>query len=188
METFIEQILNESRWLFVAMLTSVLVVGGLRNRFRRESRRMDILWGMNLFFGIMIGVMSFGHLLAVTLKVALGTLETNLFFLYGMGLALAIPSWWLALGVGKYVQDESRYRGRLIALNAWLGLSLIALGLHNLPLAIPAGLNLAYQFHRRRKVGWTILLVAIAGNLALFIGSLVFFLSGQSFEQFQGME
>jgi uncharacterized membrane protein len=73
------------------------------------------------------------------------------------------------------------------ALNAWLGIFLVAFGLHNFPLAAPAALNLAYQFRARRAVGWAILTVAIAANLALFTGSLVFLASGQSFEQFSGM-
>ena len=61
------------------------------------------------------------------------------------------------------------------------------LGLHNVPLAAPAALNLAYQFHTRRAVGWTIVTVAVVANLALFAGSLVFLASGQSFEEFSGM-
>jgi hypothetical protein len=48
-------------------------------------------------------------------------------------------------------------------------------------------LNIAYQFHTRRVLGWTIVTVAVAANIALFAGSLVFMASGLSFEQFQGM-
>jgi hypothetical protein len=36
-------------------------------------------------------------------------------------------------------------------------------------------------------VGWTIVMVSIAANLALLAGALVFLASGQSFEQFSGM-
>lgn len=51
------------------------------------------------------------------------------------------------------------------------------------PLAAPAALNFAYLFHSRRAVGWTILGVTVAANLALLVGSLVFLARGQSFEQ-----
>jgi hypothetical protein len=52
---------------------------------------------------------------------------------------------------------------------------------------VPAGLNLAYHFHTRRAVGWAIVSIALAADLALFAGALVFLASGQSFEQFSGM-
>lgn len=64
----------------------------------------------------------------------------------------------------------------------------MALGLHNLPLAAPALFNLGYCLHSRRPVGWAIAGLAVAVNLGLFVGSLVFLASGQSFEQFSGME
>lgn len=73
-------------------------------------------------------------------------------------------------------------------LNAWLAVTLMALGLHNLPLAAPSLLNIGYRLHSRRATGMAIVSVAVVFNVALFIGALVFMASGQSFEQFSGME
>jgi hypothetical protein len=37
-------------------------------------------------------------------------------------------------------------------------------------------------------VGWAILYIAVVVNGGLFVGSLIFLASGQSFEQFTGIE
>ncbi|MGH7601317.1 MAG: hypothetical protein ACREOI_33580 [bacterium] len=189
-EPIVAMVLDESKWLSISMLLSIIAVLALAVRQRRQRlpHRLRILEAMNLFYGCMIGIMSFGHLLAVTVKFSQGTLEGSLGLLYALGLVLAIPAWWLAFRVGKFVKDVERQGKSIVALNAWLGIGLLALGFHNLPLAAPAALNIAYQFHSRRVVGWAIVTVAIVATLALFIGSLVFFVSGQSFEQFKGMQ
>ncbi len=188
-EGVMDLVLEESKWLFAAMLFSALAVVVLINRrsWQRAPRRPKVLWAMSLFYGCMIGIMSFGHLLGVSVKAIRGTLEGSLWLLVSLGLALFIPSWWLALRVGRFVQDEERSRGWTVGLNTWLAISLVAFGPHNWPLALPAALSVAYQFHARRVVGWTIVTAVIATNLALFLGSLAFLLSGQSFEQFQRM-
>ncbi len=173
-------ILDESKWLFSSMLLSLTAVGVsfVKRRFIDASQPLQVLGAMNLFYGCMIGTMSLGHLLAVTVKLVQGNLNGSPWLLYPLGLALTIPAGWLVFG-----------RSATVALNSWLGVALVVFGLHNLPLAVPAALNIAYQFHRQRAVGWTIVTIAIVGNVALFIGSLVFFMSGQSsFEQFQGMK
>lgn len=183
-------VLDESKWLFSAMLLSLtaVAVSFARGRFQGSSQRIQVLSAMNLFYGFMIGTMSLGHLLAVTVKLSQGTLKGSPWFLYPLGLVLTIPAWWLAFRAECYSKDE-RYSKRTVALNSWLAVALVALGLHNLPLAAPAALNIAYQLHRQRAVGWTIVTVAVAGNLALFIGALLFFMSGQTtFEKFQGMK
>lgn len=189
-ERLVLLVLDESKWLSTAMLLSAIAVLVLVSRQRRQglSQRLKILEALNLFYGCVIGIMSFGHLLAVTVKTSKATLEGSLWILYPIGLALAIPAWWLAFRVGHFVTNEERWKPRMVALNAWLGIYLLVLGFHNWPLAGPAALNIAYQLHSRRMVGWAIVTVAIVANLALFIGSLLFFTSGQSFEQFKGME
>jgi hypothetical protein len=189
-EVIVEFVLDERRWLFASILLSTIAVAVLLARGRAHGLpiRLEILWAMNLFYGCMIGTMALGHLTAVTVKTVQGILEGSLWILYPLGLALAIPAWWLAFRAGRYVNREDRYSKRIVALNSWLGVCLIALGLHSLPLAAPAALNIAYQFHSKRAVGWTIVTVAIAANLALFVGSMIFLASGQSFEQFQGMK
>jgi hypothetical protein len=188
-ERIIDLVLDESKWLSTAMLLSIIAVFVLIKRQRRQglSHRLRILEALNLFYGCMIGIMSFGHLLAVTVKIFQGTLEGSMWILYALGFVLAIPAWWLAFSVGQFVKEFKRLGARMVALNAWLGICLLALGFHNLPLAAPAALNIAYQFHSRRAVGWAIVTVAIVATLALFIGSLVFLASGQSFEQFKDM-
>jgi hypothetical protein len=188
-ERIVVLVLDESKWLATAMLLSIIAVFVLINRQRRQnlSHRLRILEALNLYYGCMIGTMSFGHLLAVTVKVFQGTLEGSLGLLYALGLVLAIPAWWLAFRIGKFVKEVERWGKWMVALNAWLGICLLALGFHNWPLAGPAALNIAYQYHSRRVVGWAIVTVAIVATLALFAGSLVFFVSGQSFEQFKGM-
>ncbi len=189
-QAIVELVLDEGNWIFASMVLSivVIVVVSLRHRRTLVSDRSEILLAMNLFYGCLMGTMAFGHLLAVTIKIGQGTLQGSWQLLYPLGLVLAIPAWWLAFRVARYVVEEDRYRNRMVALNAWLGICLLGLGVHNFPLAAPAALNIAYQFHTKRAVGWTIVTVAITANVALLVGSLVFLASGQSFEQFQGME
>lgn len=185
-----ELVLDESKWLSAAMLAALVATLVLIGRRRRgsSSRRVVILGAMNLFYGVTIGVMSSGHLLAVTVKLSQGTLRASPWVLFPLGLALAVPSWWLALRAARLAHEgeATAWRGSTAALNAWLALCLLAFGLHNAPLAAPAALNVAYLFHSRRAVGWTILTVTVVASLALFVGSLVFLASGQSFEQFSG--
>ncbi len=188
-DRILELVLDEGKWLTTAMLLSGATVVALARPRRKRGRplRRDLLWAMNQFYAGMIGIMAFGHLLAVTVKAIQGNLAGSPWLLYPMGVALAVPSWWLALRVGRFVDDEERWRKRMVALNACLGIALLALGLHNFPLAVPAALNIAYQFHSRRAVGWTIVTANVATNLALFVGSLVFLASDRSFEDFQAM-
>ncbi len=59
------------------------------------------------------------------------------------------------------------------------------LGLINIPLAIPALLNIAYSKHSRARTGWSIVAVAfVLVNLGLFTGGMMFMLSGRTFEEF----
>lgn len=203
-QTIVAAILNEGAWLTWSMALGFVVVGlSTRKHWHALPTRVLVLSGMNRFYGCMIGTMAAGHLLAVTIKAVQGTLEPSLWLMYLLGLVLAVPAWWLAAGAyrpQRHDAESLRFRlapaspklaGRLTSeggLNAWLGISLLGLGPQNLPLAAPAALNLAYQFHSRRAVGWTIASVAVAANLALFVGSLIFWASGQTFEQFRGME
>ena len=83
--------------------------------------------------------------------------------------------------------DDDHGRATLV-LNAWLAITLLVLGVHNLPLAAPAFFNIAYQLNSRRVLGWAIVSMAAVINVGLFIGSLIFLASGQSFEQFSGIE
>jgi hypothetical protein len=182
-------IVDESKWLATAMGIAMLAVAILlyRHRHSELSVRRRVLAVMNLFFGVTIGIMAFGHLLAVTIKVALGTIEGSVPVFYAIGAALAVPSWWLIHHTRAILASDDHGRATVV-LNAWLGTTLLALGIHNLPLAVPAFFNIGYHLHSRRVVGWSIVGVAVVVNAGLFIGSLIFLASGQSFEQFSGID
>lgn len=67
-------IVDESKWLTASMGLALLAVAFLLLTHRRSplpTRRL-VLAAMNLFFGVTIGAMAFGHLLAVTTKLAGG--------------------------------------------------------------------------------------------------------------------
>ena len=183
-------VVDESKWLTVSMgfalLAVTVVLYWLRHPVIPVRRR--ILAAMNLFFGITIGTMALGHLLAVTTKLAVRTLEGPVPIFYAIGAALAIPSWCLVYHTRRVLASDHDHGRSTLGLNAWLAITLLALGIHNLPLAAPGFLNIGYHLHSGRVVGWAIVSLAVVANLGLFIGSLVFLASGQSFEQFGGIE
>jgi hypothetical protein len=183
-------IVDESKWLTASMGFALLAVAILlcRRRHSELPARLRILAAMNLFFGVTIGTMAFGHLLAVTTRLGLGTLEGSVVVFYLIGVALALPSWWLIRHTRRVLSPDDEHGQATLALNAWLAITLLALGVHNLPLAAPAFFNIGYHLHSRRVVGWVIVSMAIVVNVVLFIGSLIFLASGQSFEQFRGIE
>lgn len=183
-------IVDESKWLTVSMGFAFLAVTILLYLHRHSDfpARRRILASMNLFFGVMIGTMAFGHLLAVTTKLVAGTLEGSLLVFYVIGIVLAIPSSWLIYHTRRVLASDDAHGRATLALNAWLAITLMALGIHNLPLAAPALFNIGYHLNTRRAVGWAIVSLAVIINVGLFIGSLIFLASGQSFEQFRGIE
>ncbi len=179
-------ILDESKWLAVSMAVAFLATAVMLIRHRRSAARDRILGAMTLAFAAMISVMALGHLLAVSIKLASGTLAGPIAALYAIGIALAAPSWWLLLHVRRAF-DRLHTRTAL-ALNGWLAITLVVLGLSNIPLAAPGFLAIAYQAHTRRAVGWVLVGATIVLMTALFVGSLIFAASGQSFESFRGMQ
>jgi hypothetical protein len=189
-DSLIAFIVDESKWLTMSMGCAFLAVALLLYRSRASdlTARHRVIASMNLFFGVTIGTMAFGHLLAVTTKLATGTLPGSLPIFYGIGIVLAVPSGSLLNHARKlFASNEDRGRTTVI-LNAWLAVTLLALGVHNLPLAAPAFFNIGYQLHSNRVTGWAIVGFAVVVNVGLFIGSLIFLASGQSFERFRGME
>lgn len=184
-------IVDEGKWPTLAMglaLASAMVLL-YRHRDADFPMRRRILAAMTLFFGVSIGTLAFGHLLAVTTKLASGTLRGSfpLPVLYLIGIALAVPAGWLSLHTRRVLVSDQHGRATLM-LNSWLGVTLLALGIPNLPLALPALFNIGYHLHSRRAMGWAIVSLAVVLNVGLFVGSLIFLASGQSFEQFSGME
>lgn len=181
-------VVDESRWLTVSMALAFAAVAVLlvRRRGAGVSARRRILASMNLFFGVTIGTMALGHLLAVSTKLVLGTLAGSVPRLYLIGIALAVPSWWLVVHVRALLASADAGARKTLLLNAWLALTLVALGAPNLPLAAPALLNVGYQLHSRRWLGHAIVGLAVLVQAGLFVGSLAFLASGRSFEEFRG--
>jgi hypothetical protein len=130
---------------------------------------------MNLFVGMTLLVMGSGHLIAVATHHIRGDLNGAPALLYLIGLVIVMPSALLAL----------RARRTTALLNGWMAATLVVLGLINIPLAIPAVLNIAYG-RTRGRAGIAIAVAFVAVNLALFAGGLVFLLSGaRTFEEFR---
>ncbi len=130
--------------------------------------------------------MSFGHLLAVTVKLVQGTLTGPTLLFYVIGIAMIVPASWLVVFALRAVVATNSFPST-VSLNSWLVLTLLVIGPHNLPLAAPGLLNIAYRLHSGRALGWVLVTLALLINGGLFIGSLIFFASGQSFEQFRGI-
>jgi hypothetical protein len=183
-------IVDESKWLTFSLVVALSTSLGRAFVFRSSEApaRDRILAAMHLFFGMTIGVMAFGHLLAVSVKLFTGTLQGPVGLFYLIGIVLAVPSWWLsahAWELGRLVRRADR---RTIILNVSTAAGLLILGVHNLPLAAPALLNAAYQWNRRPAVARVIVGAIVVLAAGLLAGSLVFFISGQTFEEFSGME
>jgi hypothetical protein len=181
-------VLDESKWLTVSMGTAFLTVTLLLYRYRRRnlSPQTRTLAALTLMFAVTISVMAFGHLLAVTVTMLTSTLRGSALVVYGVGVALAVPSWWLLVHALRTF-DQIRSRRTLI-LNGALSFTLVALGPANLPLAMPGFLNMLHQLNTRRRVGWAIAGATVTLTAALFVGSLIFWASGQTFEQFRNLE
>ena len=135
-------VLNEDLWFPTATVVALIAVITLiaRQWKLNITKRTKVACSLNLFYGFVIGIMGFGHLLAVTIKTVQGTLpsSTNMWFVYPLGFALVIPAWWLVACVGGLRRDEKAARLKVIGLNAWLGLVLLVPGG---PLAAPAAVN-----------------------------------------------
>ena len=188
-DALIAAILDEGKWLTASMTVAFVGVALLlvRRRGTAGSTTLLVAAAMSLFFALTIGTMAFGHLLAVSTKLALGTLPRPPFVLYAIGLALALPAWWLAYHAPSLVLSAQAAR-RAIVLNVWTGATLLILGVPNAPLALPALLNVVYLSQSRPLVRFAVVAMAVVVNAGLFIGSLILLASGQSFEQFRGMQ
>src|SRR5687767_5729283 len=115
-------IVDESKWLTASMGLALLAVTVLLRRHRRSDlpARRRILAAMNLFFGVTIGTMAFGHLLAVTTKLARRTLEGPVPLFYLIGIALAVPSGWLIRHTRRMLPSGDAHGRATVVLNAWL--------------------------------------------------------------------
>lgn len=169
-------IIGEGNWLPVAMAIALATAAV---RWLRRSGRITrdrIMEAMNLFVGVTLMVMGIGHLLAVTTKLQQGTLNGSPGLLYLIGAMVLIPAAMIVLNANRAVAAS---------LNGWMAAALVVLGLVNIPLAIPALLNIAYSRHSRPRTGWLIVIASVLINLGLFTGGMMFMLSGaRTFEEF----
>lgn len=182
-------IVDESKWLTISLSLALTTVAFLLWRLRRPARptRQRVAMALHLCFGLTIGTMAFGHLAAVTTKAMLGTLEGSAAVYYAIGLALLVPSCWLVWQTRKVLASRGEHGRKTLLLNGWVAATLLVLGLHNLPLAAPAFANIGYQLSRRPALRWLFAGLAVLVTVGLFIGSLIFLASGQTFEQFRGI-
>jgi hypothetical protein len=188
MQLVLDFILDEGKWIATAMLLSGVLVGvQARRRGSLLESRLWILWALNAYYSTTIAILAFGHVLAVTIRFFQGSLRGSPWQMYLIGVALAVPSWWMMLRVGSYVGNENRWRRRMTLLNGGLGAVLMVTGLHNLPLVLPAILNLAYQHSSRPAIRRIIVGLNLTIVVLLFLGALIFMANGRSFEEFRGM-
>lgn len=161
-------IVGEGNWLPVAMvIAAACAVSALKH-----SR----LAAMNLFVGVTLLVMGSGHVLAVTTKMMQGTLSGSAPLLYAIGVAILVPAG-LLVGHARGTRSPQY--------NFWMVVVLVLLGLINIPLAIPALLNIAYARHSKPLTGRIIAGAWTAVVAGLFVGGMLFLLSGaQTFEEF----
>jgi hypothetical protein len=178
-------IVGEGNWLPLAMGAGFIASGWLLYSLRGAgtSQRQVILGAMNLFSGVMLLIMGFGHLLAVTTKLLIGTLvRGSPVLFYAIGLVVVVPAWLVVRQTRKIVtHGEMR---STMWVNLGMAVALLVLGPVNLPLAIPNFCNAAYSVHKHPAIGWSIVAVALVVTVGLFAGGLVFMASGRSFEEF----
>lgn len=184
MDALARFIVGEGHWLPVAMGAAFISAGVLAfaTSGTPAAPRQRILAIMNLFTGMMLLIMGGAHLLAVTTKLLLGTLRGSTPLFYAIGIAVVVPAW-LMVRHTRSILAAAHVR-TTVKLNAWMAITLVVLGIVNLPLAVPAICTIGYGLHRRRWMGWTFVTVATVACVGLFIGGLIFMASGQSFEEF----
>jgi hypothetical protein len=170
-------IVGEGNWLPIAMAIALTTVIAVWVRHADANARDRTQEAMNLFVGVTLLVMGIGHLLAVTTKLLHGTLNGSPALLYAIGVAIVIPSALIILNAN---------RAQAAALNGWMAATLVLLGLINIPLAIPALLNIAYRRHSRARTGLAVVVAFVLVSLGLFTGGMLFMLSGaRTFEEFR---
>ena len=180
-------IVGEGNWLPMAMTAAMLSSAFLYFTSSPATSRARIMATMNMFVGVMLAFMGVGHFLAVTVKFIDGTLRGSPMLLYLIGAAIVAPSALIVRHTGRLIAGTDR--GEAIKLHAWMAATLVVLGLINTPLAIPAVLSMAYAAHSRRAIGMAIVSAFALVNAGLFIGGVMFMLSGaQTFEQFSNMQ
>lgn len=128
--------------------------------------------------------MAFGHLLAISIKLFSGTLEGSLIILYSIGAALLLPAIALINYALSLAKNNDIKKNKGLITNSWMATTLLIAGLPNIPLAIPGLLNIIYLVTPNQKVRKLVIAMALLLYLFLIIGSIIFFMSGRTFEEF----
>ena len=191
-DTLISLLVDESKWFAPSVFLGIIAGFWHFLKYGRltNSLHLRINLAMNIIFGVLIFVMSFGHLLAVTIKLIMGTLvgSTGLFYL--IGIVLITPAFLLIRTTRRIsITGNSRsYRNKLTGINVWLIITILSVGIYNLPLAAPGILNILHSYFYNNRILKQVMVV-MAGILYIFLlfGGIIFFLSGQDFETFQGI-
>lgn len=186
-DRIVAAIVDEAWWLPFSLALAALAAAALLWRTRRGGldARTRTLGAMNLFYGVTFSSMAFGHLLAVAVKHATDALRGPAPLFYAIGVALALPAAAVVLQTRRILAPGADHGRATVRVNAWMALTLVAMGLHNLPIAAPGLLNIAYHLHARPNAGRAIVALQILANLGLLVGSLIFVASGLTFEEFR---
>lgn len=187
MEWLYENLVNESRWIAPSIaLAAVLAYRAFRTTDAASGSRVAA--ALSVYAGAMVGTMACGHLLAISLKLAVEGVRGSLPVLVGIGIVLGVPSWFVVRHGWALSRGDASPGRETIVLNLLLVAALLVTGPLNAPLGIPAVLNAIHAAAQRRRVKQATVVLALVFGALLFAGSVRFFLSGQSFEEFSGME
>jgi hypothetical protein len=161
-------------WFRAAIVIAVAAVIALAVAWSRRGapRRLVIAASLHLSHACLFGLMGLGHLVAVSIEMARGTLEGSPWLLYPLGLALFVPAALIAATAPRLRTAGPSARRRLAVLDASILLFLTALG-PSAVLGIPAALNLLHLASARRAVERAVLVLSGLFYLAIFAASLV---------------
>ncbi len=139
----LDLLLSDDAWALFAGISGLVAVGCLvaMTRARPIPVGRLIASSLNLFYGVAIGILGTGHLVAVGTKTLLGTLPPNirLWFALPFGFAVAVPVWCLVASVARLTEAAPTARRRAMGFNAWLA---VVLAVPARPLAVFAAVNL----------------------------------------------
>jgi hypothetical protein len=128
---------------------------------------------LHVFYGSVIGMMGTGHLVAVTIKAAHGSLSPDVspWFVYPLGAAIAVPGWLLVLGGAMLPSARAWPRRLLVILDSWLVSLFVPLG-PSAVLAVPAVLSLVWMFSRRESIRRAAVLSSVVAYGLMLVASM----------------
>lgn len=182
-----EALVTESRWIAPSIgLAVILAVRAFRRAVAEGVEGGAAALGV--LAGTLIGLLAVGHLFAVLLKLAMGDLGGSLPVLLAIGIVLALPSWAVARHGWELARGHREVGRKTVTLNLLLIGCLLVTGPLNAPLAIPAALAALHAWTKRERARRVIMVATVLFVMLLFAGSVRFFMSGQSFEDFSRVE